>query len=104
VDVKLSVPNPPDYLKTDMTLSVDIETARKPAALVVPLDSVRDTATRPWVLVAKDGRAERRDVTLGLKGGSVAEVLTGVPEGELVVRDPAVQPGARVRVAKEKGK
>ena len=98
VDVKLRVPNPPDYLKTDMTLSIDLETARKPGALVVPLDSVRDTATRPWVLVAKNGRAERRDVTLGLKGGSVAEVLSGVAEGELVVRDPAVQPGARVRV------
>ena len=98
VDVKLRVPDPPEYLKTDMTLSIDIETARKPGALVVPLDSVRDAADQPWVLVVKDGRAVRRDVKLGLKGGSVAEILSGISEGDLVVRDPDAEPGARVRV------
>lgn len=104
VDVKLRVPDPPEYLKTDMTLSIDIETARKAEALVVPLDSVRDAATRPWVLVLKDGRAERREVRLGLKGGDVAEVVSGLSEGEPVVRDPAVQPGARVRPAAARGR
>ena len=97
VDVKLRVPDPPATLRTDMTLSVEIEAGRKTGALVVPAESLRDAGRRPWVLVAKDGHAERRDVTLGLVGSGGAEVLSGVAEGELVLRGvPPVAPGARV--------
>ena len=97
VDVKLRVPDPPATLKTDMTLSVEIEVGRKAGALVVPAESVRDAGRRPWVLVAKGGRAARRDVVLGLVGEGGAEVLSGLSEGELVLRAaPPVVPGARV--------
>ena len=100
VDVKLRVPDPPATLRTDMTLSVEIEAGRKAGALVVPAESLRDAGKKPWVLVSKDGRAERRDVTLGLVGSGGAEVLSGVAEGELVLRaTPPVAPGARVRAA-----
>lgn len=99
VDVRLRVPDPPAYLRPDMTLSVQIETGRKAGALTVPLPAISDARTAPWVLVASGGRAERRAVTLGLSGGETAEVLTGLTEGETVLL-PAVPPvgdGERVR-------
>lgn len=99
VDVRLRVPEPPPYLRPDMTLSVEIETGRKASALVVPVASVLDPRTKPWVLVVEGGRAARRDVTLGLLGGDVAEVVAGLAEGEpvLLPEVPPVLPGERVR-------
>jgi HlyD family secretion protein len=100
VDVKLRVPDPPETLRTDMTLSIEIEVGRKKGALVVPAESVHDTGRRPWLLVDAGGRAERRDVALGLVGDGGAEVLSGVAEGEAVLRPaPGVAEGSRVRAA-----
>lgn len=54
VEVKLKVPNPPKYLRQDMTVSVDIEVARRVAALTVPSEAVRDAAGKqPWVLAVR---------------------------------------------------
>ncbi len=99
VDVRLRVPEPPPYLRPDMTLSVEIETGRKAGALVVPVASVLDPRAKPWVLVVEKGRAARRDVTLGLSGGEVAEVVAGLVEGEQVLLPavPPVRAGERVR-------
>lgn len=98
VDVKLRVPAPPPELRTDMTLSVELEVARREGVLVAPLASVRDAATEPWVLVVRKGRALRVPVTLGARGGSVVELREGVAEGELLVLDAgAAKSGDRVR-------
>ncbi|HEY4998855.1 MAG TPA: efflux RND transporter periplasmic adaptor subunit, partial [Usitatibacter sp.] len=83
------------YLLQDMTVSVDIEVARRPAALSIPLDAVRDLGTNtPWVLVALDGQARRRAVKLGAHGSSGrVEVLEGLALGERVI--PATETVAR---------
>ncbi len=86
VEVKLRVPQPPEYLKQDMTVSVDIEVERRPGALALPAEAVHDaTGPAPWVLVVSRGRAVQRPVTLGLRGERWVEVLTGPAEGDLVV-------------------
>ena len=98
VDVKLRVPDPPDFLRSDLTLSIELEVGARPRALVLPLASVRDAATEPSVLAVRKGRAVRVPVVLGARGGAVAEVLRGLEEGELVVREPdRVAEGGRVR-------
>lgn len=100
VEVKLAVPNPPDYLRPGMTVSVEIEVGRRERALVLPAEAVRDAASeQPWVLVPGNGRAVRRDVKLGLRGEDRVEVVQGLDEGELVLlpSSRAVLPGQRVR-------
>lgn len=100
VEVKLRVPNPPDYLRQDMTVSVDIEVARRADALVVPADAVHDvTGARPWVLVIDGGRAQRREVKIGLRGDGRLEIADGLAPGERVVPagNLAIKPGMRVR-------
>lgn len=58
VQVKLSVPDPPPYLRQDLTVSVDIEVSRRAGAFVLPSEAVRDASgSRPWVMNAIDGRA-----------------------------------------------
>jgi HlyD family secretion protein len=97
-DVKLRVPDPPPELRTDMTLSVELEVGKRTGVLAVAIGSVRDAASEPWVLAVRGGRAVRVPVTLGARGDSVAEVTRGLSEGDLVVRSPgAVADGQRVR-------
>lgn len=98
VDVKLRVPDPPDILRSDMTLSIELQVGARERALVVPLECVRDAAVEPWALAVRKGRAVRAPLVLGARGGKVAEVLQGLDEGELVVREPGrVEEGRRVR-------
>lgn len=90
VEVKLAVPTPPAYLRQDMTVSVEIEVARRPQVLSLPLEAViqPDTA-QPWAWVLDGGdRLQRRDLKLGLRAGGVVEVKQGLVAGERVLLAP----------------
>lgn len=99
VEVKLRVADPPAYLRQDMTVSVDIEVARRAATLVLPAGSVRDLrGTQPWVLGLRDGRAARLPVRLGLRGDSAVEILDGLAEGDIAIpAGSGVGAGQRIR-------
>jgi HlyD family secretion protein len=100
VEVKLRVPDPPPYLRQDMTVSVDIEVARRFDVLVTRADAVFDAVgAHPWVLAVAGGRATKKPVTLGLRGEGRVEVRQGATPGDLLVPSSAgVSPGQRVRV------
>jgi len=98
VEVKLRVFNPPAYLRQDMTVSVDIETARHPGALVAPAKSVRDLTGHPWVMKVAGRHAKRQPVSVGLISGGKAEILAGLRPGDRVVSATVgVKDGARIR-------
>jgi HlyD family secretion protein len=104
VKVELAIDPPvPDFLMTGMTVSVEIELARREGVLIVPAEAVEDAASAtPWALVAEERRAVRRELTLGMRAGELLEVLEGLREGERVVLGGSgLAPGARVRLAKE---
>ena len=86
VEVKLLVVNPPAYLRQDMTVSVDIETARRSGALTIPTGAIHDASSNaPWVLVVRNKHTVRQPVKLGLRGDNSVEVLTGIKAGEAVI-------------------
>lgn len=100
VEVKLNVISPPAYLRQDMTVSVDIETARRTVTVVIATSTIEDAATdKPWVLVVRGKHAVKQFVTLGLRGDTRVEVLDGIAAGELVVpmSKVGVKAGQRVR-------
>jgi len=101
VEVKLKVLAPPRYLRQDMTVSVDIEVARRAAALAVPSDGVRDASGKQaWVLVVRGGRAVRQPVTVGMRGAGYVELTDGVTAGEAMIPADNLQAkaGQRVRI------
>jgi HlyD family secretion protein len=100
VEVKLEVPAVPEYLRQDMTVSVDIQVASRRDAVLIPTDAVHDVdSAQPWVLTVQGGRARRHGVRLGLRGGGFSQVLEGVSPGDVLVASVAadVADGARVR-------
>ena len=98
VEVKFSLPQaPPAFLREDMTLSIEVETARRDAALVVPTSALRGDGSAATVLVERDGRAEARKVRLGLRTLEAAEVLDGLAAGDTVLLGTTAKPGQRVR-------
>lgn len=100
VEVKLDVARPPSYLRQDMTVSVEIEVARRPEAIVVPTEAVHDSASRaPWVLKVVGRRLQRQTVALGANGSGSTEIVAGLRPGDVVVADAGagLAEDARVR-------
>lgn len=98
IEVRFSVAQPPAFLREDMTLSVEVETARREQALVVPADALRgDTSAGQSVWLVRDGRVQARAVRLGLRTLAAAEIVEGLSAGDVVLLGPAPQPGKRVR-------
>ncbi|MDH6256385.1 efflux RND transporter periplasmic adaptor subunit [Bradyrhizobium sp. BR13661] len=103
VEVKLTVADPPDYLRQDMTVSVDIEVAARDDALILPLRSVHDVLSgNPWVLGVKDGRAVQRPVKIGLHGNSQVEITDGLAAGDVAIpQSSGILTGQRVRPVRQ---
>ena len=100
IEVKFSIEQAPAFLREDMTLSVEVETARRERTLVLPQVALRGPASgdQASVLVLQDGRAQARNVRLGLRTLDAVEVLDGLKEGDTVLRGHAsLQDGQRVR-------
>lgn len=104
VEVQLDVPQPPPFLKPDMTVSIDLTIAAKRQVLTVPSEVVHGAATAtPWVQLAERHRVVRRDVKLGIRGEGTIEIAEGIAEGsEVIVPDGRQLPtGARVRTERD---
>ncbi|MEG0001112.1 efflux RND transporter periplasmic adaptor subunit [Comamonas sp.] len=114
VEVKLALDAAaPDFLREDMTLSVEAVTGERARALVLPLAALQAparaagradisaadpaaSAASAQVMVVEGGKARARSVTLGLRSLSAVEVLSGLDAGERVLTAP-VADGQRLR-------
>jgi HlyD family secretion protein len=104
VEVDLDIEDETD-LRPDMTMTVEIEVGRTSSALVVPSWAIRDLGSdRPWVMIAKEGEARRRDVELGLEGDDVVEVVSGLSTDDRVLSPMLpIEEGYPVRLRKAPG-
>jgi HlyD family secretion protein len=96
--VFVPVGTPPEFLREDMTLSVEAVTGQRTQALVLPLNALRPgpAEAEARVLVWLDGRATERRVTLGLRTLDQAEVTAGLAAGDTLLLNPQIAPGTRV--------
>lgn len=86
VSVRIELPNPGQLLKPAMFAQVELPVSAKGPVVTVPLSAVIDSGTRQIVLVQlAEGRFEPREVKLGSRSDTHAEVIEGIKEGEQVV-------------------
>ena len=82
----LEVDDPENLLLPAMTARVEINTADKPGALVVPISTLKTDANGSYVIVRNpDGSQENRYVQAGIYSDDYVEIVDGLSEGEEVV-------------------
>jgi RND family efflux transporter MFP subunit len=101
-EVIIRVPGRPQLVSGLFARAV-VKIREVPASLTVPPAALlRDGAdpTRAQTYVVVNGKAERRDVTVGVEVADAIQVTSGLKAGEQVVMDPpsALGPGTQVQV------
>ena len=79
------IPNPDATLKPGMFMNVSLQVAARENALLAPEEAVVAEGPRQIAFVVKDGKIERRVVTIGQRQDGKVEVLTGLAVGETIV-------------------
>lgn len=98
VELRLDVAQPPALLKSDMTISMDLQGPLLKQALMLPADAVRQLQTdAPWVLVERDSAAVRVPVRVGLLIQGRVVITDGLKAGDHVILNREVEAGSRVR-------
>ncbi|MFP4081744.1 MAG: efflux RND transporter periplasmic adaptor subunit [Candidatus Aminicenantes bacterium] len=97
--VVITLENPPEGLKPDLSASTDIITAEKQKVLAVPISAIvlREKETEEGrakeeqeegIYVVEENRAKFRPIEKGIMGGMEVEILSGLKEGEKIVIGP----------------
>lgn len=105
VDVRLTVDPVPDFLRQDMTVSVNVETNKREQTLVIPNDALSSiSGNKAMVILVRDRKIQRHPITLGLRGLFMSEVVAGLKEGDHVLTDAesVLKDGTRVRIEQTK--
>ena len=86
---------PAPWPKPGMSAVIDLRVSAARGVLSVPSSAIVTSGQNATVWAVADGRAERRVVRLGAQGDTVAQVVSGLGEGERIVVRGAddVRPG-----------
>jgi HlyD family secretion protein len=99
VELRLDIPRPPGFLKSDMTVSIDLTGPVLKQALVIPADAIRQLQSdAPYVLLLRDGIATRVPVRAGAQTQGRVQVLDGLAPDDAVIVTRDIEAGARVQV------
>ncbi len=85
ITVKARVENPRRELQAGMFIEARLATSTRPDAVVIPEDAVLSLQGAQVVWVIVDGKAQRREVILGVRTPGFVEVISGVRSAEQVV-------------------
>ncbi len=79
------IPNPDAVLKPGMFMNVSLQVASRENAILAPEEAVVAEGPRQIAFIVRDGKIERRVVTVGQRQDGKVEVLTGLAAGEIIV-------------------
>jgi len=109
VSIFVTIPNKSGRLVAGLFAEGRVTRAAR-EGLVVPVTAVNFNASTPWVLRVKDGKAEKLNVTIGLRDDQTervelqSDVHGGVQNGDLLLVGAAqgMTPGTPVRIKDDK--
>jgi HlyD family secretion protein len=98
IELRLDVPKPPDFLRADMTVSIDVAGPLLKQALFIPAEAIRQLQSdAPYVLVERAGQALKVSIRTGLQTQGRVQVVGGIAAGDRVILSREVEAGMRVR-------
>ena len=112
-EIVITLEDPPDDLRSDLSTSADVVTAVRPAVLAIPIialtvrergsmesvpqedpaaqaaaDAAREALDLEGVFVARDGKAHFVPVQVGISGKEFFELISGLTEQDSVIAGP----------------
>jgi HlyD family secretion protein len=75
------------FLRDGMTVDVDIITHDQKHVLAAPTDAIRKDDKGSFILVVRDGRAQRTNVTLGVQNDTDTVITSGLNDGDTIVAE-----------------
>ncbi|MEN9225574.1 MAG: HlyD family efflux transporter periplasmic adaptor subunit [Thermostichus sp. DRC_bins_24] len=99
VNIIASIEYPPVRLGDGYRIEAEVIIWQNEEALKLPLSALFRCQDQWCVYVAEEARAQQRQVALGQRSTTMAEVLQGLEAGETVILYPSdhVQPGRRIQ-------
>lgn len=82
-EVGIAIQNGMTALKPDMTANVTIQTAQR-RALMIPGEAIHTQGDQRFVYIARNGAAEKREITAGPRSGSWTEIKKGLSADDTV--------------------
>jgi len=103
--LEIRVPNPDGRLLSGMSARSSIRLEERSGALAIPVNAVVEQYGEPVAFTVTEGRASRRQLTLGPREGDLVEVLDGLRAGDkLIVRGQwSVKDGTAVETVGDAG-
>ena len=103
--IEVEIPNPDRLLKPGMYARVVLVLDVQQGALLVPLEALVGSETRPAVLVVRGGKVVTAPVTLGATEGALAQVTKGLgPADQVIVQGKElVREGQAVKAVPARG-
>lgn len=102
VEVRLSPLNPPSWIRSGQTLSVNLILEAGKEKLVVPVAAVNTVGDRSTALVIENGRVARRNVKVGAASAQLLPIQDGLSESDRVILGGSDLKEGQLVVAKEK--
>lgn len=106
--IKSCVSTPDDSLLTGSSVKVTAETYSQTEALLIPYDAVYYDDSQPYVYVAENGTAKRRDVETGIFDMDTITVLSGLSTEDTLITSWSANlregAGVSVQMTAENGK
>jgi HlyD family secretion protein len=103
VEVWLRVENPKSLFKVGTAVHAVITGSTAPAALLIPADAVQtanDGTAKSVMVIAADGTARKRAITVGIQTPESVQVLSGITAADTVITTGAygLDDGTKVKV------
>ncbi len=100
VKVTVEAVDPPSQVRPGGFVTISIVRERREEVVLVPKKAVIRELQRAHVFLAKEGKAEKRALELGLEEGDYVEAVSGIVPGDLVITagQGALKDGAAVKV------
>jgi len=88
VAAKVSIPKPDESVIIGLDVSISIKIAEKESAVLIPAEALKfdDKGKFVWVYDEEEKTAKRVDITVGLSSVTMFEILSGVQEGQTVLK------------------
>ncbi len=91
----IKLDSPPEGLRPGMTAEVEISMPRREDVLAIPPQAITNEDGHDFCFVVHEDGLERREIVLGETTDALAEIRSGLREGEQVVLNPPDDPESR---------